>query len=420
MQELVLIQPSGTLGKESAREAAQAEATREFEARLAECGPLAYRVARGVLRNTADAEDVAQEALLRAYRSFDRLRDRNRFRAWLVRISFRIALDRLRSARRREQREVLWSQPAHQPPAATAEDLAASSEFQAHLDRALEELPEKPRLVLLLAAMEGHTSDEIAALLGIPRRHGEIPHFCRPKAVSGEVAMPCEHYQDALIEAAASSTAPQGELRAHLAACAACRAAFVQEQSLFSSIDTGICAKANAEVPASLLPRVRARLADKAAPIGSWRFPSFVFAGAAAMVVVLLVARTAWQTNVEQHPTNSVSNSTPSSALGQQPQGQNSNAAPPVTGKSVTHTQEAATKLPAHPASPATRDSTPEVLVPPDQELLLVSYAEQWHQQKRLPLVAANFDSTNLSPLKIAPIQIAQLDVKLMAEEQAQ
>jgi RNA polymerase sigma-70 factor (ECF subfamily) len=168
MQELVLIQPSGTLGKESAREDAQADANREFEARIAECGPLAYRVARGVLRNSADAEEVAQEALLRAYRSFDRLRDRNRFRAWLVRIAFRLALDRLRLAKRREQRDVFWSQPAHQPPIATAEDLAASSEFQAHLDRALEELPEKLRLVLLLAAMEGHTIDEIASLLGIP------------------------------------------------------------------------------------------------------------------------------------------------------------------------------------------------------------------------------------------------------------
>src|SRR2546425_8398243 len=38
------------------------------------------------------SEDVAQEALLRAYRRFDRLRDRNRFRAWLVRIAFRLAL----------------------------------------------------------------------------------------------------------------------------------------------------------------------------------------------------------------------------------------------------------------------------------------------------------------------------------------
>lgn len=137
MQELVLIRPSGTAQHELTREAAQAAARREFEERLAECGPLAYRVARGVLRNTADAEDVAQEALLRAYRRFDRLRDRARFRGWLVRIAFRIALDRLRSSKRREQRDTLWSQPAHQPPATSAEDLAASSEFQEHLDRAL-------------------------------------------------------------------------------------------------------------------------------------------------------------------------------------------------------------------------------------------------------------------------------------------
>src|ERR1700682_647961 len=167
MQELVLIQPGRTAEREWWREAALAATRREFEERLAECGPLAYRVARGVLRNTADAEDVAQEALLRAYRRFDRLRDRNRFRAWLVRIGFRLALDRVRSGKRREQRDTLWSQPEHQPRAATAEDLAVSNEFQGHLDNALAELPEKLRLVLLLAAMEGHTIDEIAAMIGV-------------------------------------------------------------------------------------------------------------------------------------------------------------------------------------------------------------------------------------------------------------
>ncbi len=185
MQELVLVQPGSTSGglaaandndglsvardkeEELAHEVARTETRREFEKRLAECGPLAYRVARGVLRNTADAEDVAQEALLRAYQRFDRLRDRSRFRAWLVRIAFRLALDRLRSGKRRELRDTLWSQPEHQPPAATAEDLAASNEFQGHLENALAELPEKLRLVLLLAAMEGHTIEEIAGMLGI-------------------------------------------------------------------------------------------------------------------------------------------------------------------------------------------------------------------------------------------------------------
>jgi RNA polymerase sigma-70 factor (ECF subfamily) len=167
MQEMVLIQLGGMARGESVGEAMETDRRREFEARLAECGPLAYRVAHGVLRNTADAEDVAQEALLRAYRHFDRLRDRNRFHAWLVRIAFRLALDRLRSRKRSEVRDTLWSQPGRLPPAATAEDLAASNEFQTHLDRALEELPQKLRLVLLLAAMEGHTIEEIAGMVGI-------------------------------------------------------------------------------------------------------------------------------------------------------------------------------------------------------------------------------------------------------------
>jgi RNA polymerase sigma-70 factor (ECF subfamily) len=165
MQELVLIQPGGAAEREWTREAANAATRREFEDRLAECGPLAYRVARGVLRNTADAEDVAQEALLRAYRRFDRLRDRNRFRGWLVRITFRLALDRARSAKRREQRETLWARPLPRP---STEDLAASSEFQAHLERAVDELPQKLRLALLLAAMEGHTVEEVAAILSLP------------------------------------------------------------------------------------------------------------------------------------------------------------------------------------------------------------------------------------------------------------
>jgi RNA polymerase sigma-70 factor (ECF subfamily) len=120
------------------------------------------------LRNDADAEDVAQEALLRAYRQFDRLRDARRFRGWLVRIVFRLALDRARSAKRREMRETEWARPARRPAPLTAEELAASGEFQALFDRALEELPEKLRLVLLLSAMEEHTLEEVGAMLGLP------------------------------------------------------------------------------------------------------------------------------------------------------------------------------------------------------------------------------------------------------------
>jgi RNA polymerase sigma-70 factor (ECF subfamily) len=134
----------------------------EWEALLRENAPLAYRVARGVLRNDADAEDVAQEALLRAYRQFGRLRERSKFRSWLVRICFRLALDRLRSIKRRLRREAEWVLENARA------DSGASSEFQRHLDVALNELPKKQRLVLLLAAMEGHTLEEVSALLDIP------------------------------------------------------------------------------------------------------------------------------------------------------------------------------------------------------------------------------------------------------------
>jgi RNA polymerase sigma-70 factor (ECF subfamily) len=168
MQELVLIQPGRTAETDFQRGASEATLRREFEERLAECGPLAFRVARGVLRNTADAEDVAQDAILRAYRRFDKLRDRSRFRAWLVRITFRLALDRTKSSNRRQQRETLWSQPERKPAPPTAEDLTAANQFRLRLDRAVDELPKKLRLVLLLSAIEGHSMEEVAALLNIP------------------------------------------------------------------------------------------------------------------------------------------------------------------------------------------------------------------------------------------------------------
>jgi RNA polymerase sigma-70 factor (ECF subfamily) len=168
MQELVLIQPGTTLEADSAREIARSRLHLEFESRLADCGPLAYRVAQGVLRNAADAEDVAQEALLRAYQKFHRLQDRTRFRAWLVRITFRLALDRWRAARRRERRETEWAKPDLRPVPPTAEELVASNAFQARFERALDELPERFRLVLLLAAIEGYTLEEVAGMLKVP------------------------------------------------------------------------------------------------------------------------------------------------------------------------------------------------------------------------------------------------------------
>lgn len=165
MQESVLIEPDNTADTAWTREAERLALRREFEAQLDDASALAYRVARGVLRNDADAEDVAQEALLIAFRKFDRLRDPKKLRAWLVRISFRLALDRIRSSKRRGVREADWLRERERSSTSSSE---VSLDFQSHLERAMTELPEKLRLALLLSAMQEHTLEEVANLLSVP------------------------------------------------------------------------------------------------------------------------------------------------------------------------------------------------------------------------------------------------------------
>jgi RNA polymerase sigma-70 factor (ECF subfamily) len=138
----------------------------DFERRLADSSALAYRVALGVLHSPADAEDVAQEAFVRAYHHFEELRDRERFRGWLVRCTWRLAIDRQRSSARRERREQIAFEIA--PPAASVEDSAASREFQRRLDAAMDALPDELRRVVILAAIEGYDMRETAQLLDIP------------------------------------------------------------------------------------------------------------------------------------------------------------------------------------------------------------------------------------------------------------
>lgn len=143
---------------------------REFHERLAECATLAFRVALGVLRERAEAEDVAQEALLRAYRNFHRLRDRNTFRSWLVRIAWRMAIDHRRAKMRRERHEGDAAYAARESSNVlpSAEDVATSREFERRLHEQLDALPEKLRMVMIMAAIEGYDTREVAQLLSLP------------------------------------------------------------------------------------------------------------------------------------------------------------------------------------------------------------------------------------------------------------
>ena len=142
-----------------------ADLEREFEERLRESSTLAIRVAYSVLRQPQDAEEVAQEAFAKAYRRFSQLRDRNSFRAWLVRITWRLALDRWRSDRRRAARE----QPDRsEAPDPSAEGIAAQNERAARLWRAIDDLPDKLRETIVLSAIQEYDVREVAHILGLP------------------------------------------------------------------------------------------------------------------------------------------------------------------------------------------------------------------------------------------------------------
>src|SRR5687768_10739040 len=140
------------------------EIEREFESRLVESSTLAFRVAFSVRRHREDGEEVAQEAFAKAYRSFHQLRDRERFRAWLVRMTWRMALDRQRANRRRFARE----QKVEPPDAPSIVESPIVRERAEQLWRAIDTLSEKLRVVIVLAGIQGHDIKEVAALLELP------------------------------------------------------------------------------------------------------------------------------------------------------------------------------------------------------------------------------------------------------------
>ena len=147
--------------------ASDAPGDAEFERRLRECQRLVFRIAFGVVRDAADAEEITQEVFLRAYRKLSSLREAGKFRSWVARMSWRMALNRLRAATRARRRDTSWWKGTNPTPR-NAEQVAAEQEFHSRLRAEIEHLPEKLRAVLVMSAVEDLQTSEIAAALGIP------------------------------------------------------------------------------------------------------------------------------------------------------------------------------------------------------------------------------------------------------------
>jgi RNA polymerase sigma-70 factor (ECF subfamily) len=126
----------------------------------------AFNLARWLLRGRTDAEDVAQEALLRAYRFFRGFHGGDA-RAWLLQIVRNTCYTWLEKNRPMEL-NMEFDEELHLQTCATPETLAIAGDDRKRLTLALETLPPRFREVLVLRELEGCSYREIAAITSIP------------------------------------------------------------------------------------------------------------------------------------------------------------------------------------------------------------------------------------------------------------
>ena len=221
--------------------------------------------------------------------------------------------------------------------------------------------------------------------------------------------MPCDHYKNALIEVAAGAR-PQGDLRAHLAFCVSCRAAFAEEQSLFAVIDSSLHVAANTEVPPSFIPRVRARLEEASLAQLRWLQPLVLASASVALVLlVFLMAppHRAMPENVaKQVPAVVPAPVTPGTKA-------NSEKISPADIQIATvrmkHSRPSRNSTNVHSAA----SSNPEVLVPPDEREGLTWLVAALNEHKNF---AAAFSAEKKDALAtVDPVQIAEIEIKPLA-----
>ena len=126
----------------------------------------AFNLSRWLLRGGADAEDVAQEAMLRAFRFFEGFHGSDA-RAWLLQIVRNTCYSWLEKHRSMEL-ATEFNEELHGEPQASPETLAIAGDEREQLTRALEALPARAREVLVLRELEGCSYKEIAAITSMP------------------------------------------------------------------------------------------------------------------------------------------------------------------------------------------------------------------------------------------------------------
>jgi len=145
----------------------------------------AFGLARRILRSETDAEEVAQDAFVRAWRALPAFRGESRFGTWLHQIVVRLALDRLETLKRRRRREP--DAEAATEPAVEGPDHEERLRAM-RLDELVTKLNDAQRLAVTLYYHEERSVEEVAKILRIPENTVKT-HLSRARAALREAWM---------------------------------------------------------------------------------------------------------------------------------------------------------------------------------------------------------------------------------------
>jgi RNA polymerase sigma factor (sigma-70 family) len=133
---------------------------------------LAFNVAVGIMKDPQTAEDMTQDAFVRAYKSLNKFRGGN-FKAWLLRIVTNRCYDELRRHKRRPQTSIDEVTEDHEGVAFMASENEGPEAHQQRMELAaavescLDTLPEEQRLAAILCDIEDHDYNEMAEIMGV-------------------------------------------------------------------------------------------------------------------------------------------------------------------------------------------------------------------------------------------------------------
>jgi RNA polymerase sigma-70 factor (ECF subfamily) len=176
--EVLTLAGTAALSDEEVVERVLAGDTALYEVVMRRYNTRLYRVARSILKNDGEAEDVMQDAYVRAFQHLSQFARRAKFSTWLTRIAVHEALARVHKARRFEDWDDMNENQQNAivatPPRSNPESETASVEMSKILEQAIESLPEVYRAVVMMRDVEDMTTAETAECLSLSEENVKI------------------------------------------------------------------------------------------------------------------------------------------------------------------------------------------------------------------------------------------------------